>query len=154
MNIKKLEELIKLVERSNIAELEIIKIFGRKIRISKISPFQIAPVPSGHNPVAVESKNLTAARPKEEEKKIEVGRPRASIRSPMVGTFYRAPAPDAAPYVEIGDTVKPGQVVCIIEAMKLMNEIESEVSGKIVDILVKNEEPIEFEQELFLIEPL
>lgn len=154
MNIKKLEELIKLVERSDISELEIVKVFGRKIRISKITPVHIAPVPSGHNPVAVEATNLTAARPKEEVKKTDIGPTRVSIRSPMVGTFYRAPAPDAAPYVEIGDAVKPGQVVCIIEAMKLMNEIESEVSGKIVDILVKNEEPIEFEQELFLIEPL
>jgi len=72
----------------------------------------------------------------------------------MVGTFYRAPAPDAPPYVEVGDTVKKGQVLCIIEAMKLMNEIESDVDGKIVEILAENAQPVEFGQELFLIEPL
>ncbi|RKZ21574.1 pyruvate carboxylase subunit B, partial [bacterium] len=77
-----------------------------------------------------------------------------AIKAPMVGTFYRAPAPDAPPYVEVGDVVKRGQVVCIIEAMKLMNEIESDVDGRIVEILVKNEEPVEYGQELFLVEPI
>jgi len=72
----------------------------------------------------------------------------------MVGTFYRAPAPDAPPYVEVNDIVKPGQVVCIVEAMKLMNEIESEVSGRVVDILVKNETAVEYGEVLFHIEPL
>ncbi|MBD3285609.1 acetyl-CoA carboxylase biotin carboxyl carrier protein, partial [candidate division WOR-3 bacterium] len=76
-----------------------------------------------------------------------------AIKSPMIGTFYRAPAPDAPPYVEVGDTVKPGTVVCIVEAMKLMNEIESDISGKVAEILVENETPVEFGQELFLIEP-
>ena len=76
------------------------------------------------------------------------------IKSPMVGTFYRAPAPDAPPYVEVNDIVKPGQVVCIVEAMKLMNEIESEVSGRVVDILVKNETAVEYGEVLFHIEPL
>ncbi|WP_172958224.1 acetyl-CoA carboxylase biotin carboxyl carrier protein, partial [Thermus scotoductus] len=76
------------------------------------------------------------------------------VRAPIVGTFYRAPAPDAPPYVEEGDRVEKGQVLCIIEAMKLMNEIESEVSGIVKKILVKNGEPVEYGQPLFLIQPL
>ena len=77
----------------------------------------------------------------------------AAITSPMVGTFYRAPAPDADPYVEVGDMVEVGQTVCIVEAMKLMNEIESERRGRVVKILVENAQPVEFGQKLFLIEP-
>lgn len=74
------------------------------------------------------------------------------IRSPIVGTFYRAPAPDADPYVQVGDVISPGMVLCIVEAMKLMNEIESDVSGKIVKILVENATPVEYNQPLFLVE--
>ncbi|MGE5571912.1 MAG: acetyl-CoA carboxylase biotin carboxyl carrier protein [Bacillota bacterium] len=77
-----------------------------------------------------------------------------TIPAPMVGTFYRAPAPDADPYVEIGDVVSPGQVVCIIEAMKIMNEIQAEVRGKVVEILVDNAEPVEYGQPLFVLEAL
>lgn len=76
------------------------------------------------------------------------------IRSPMVGTFYRAPSPDKPPYVEVGDIVQPGQVVCIIEAMKLFNEIQAETAGKIVRILVENAHPVEYDQPLFELEPL
>jgi acetyl-CoA carboxylase biotin carboxyl carrier protein len=76
------------------------------------------------------------------------------IKAPMVGTFYRAPSPEVPPYVEVGQIIEPGQVVCIIEAMKLMNEIKSEIKGKIVDILVDNAEPVEFGQSMFIIEPL
>lgn len=75
------------------------------------------------------------------------------IKSPMVGTFYRAPAPDAKPFVEVGDRISRGQVLCVIEAMKLMNEIESEFAGRVVEILVQNAQPIQFGQPLFLIEP-
>ena len=77
-----------------------------------------------------------------------------AITSPMVGTFYRAPAPDADPFLETGDTVELGQTVCIIEAMKLMNEIESELKGRVVQILVENAQPVEFGQKLFLVEPV
>jgi acetyl-CoA carboxylase biotin carboxyl carrier protein len=77
----------------------------------------------------------------------------AAITSPMVGTFYRAPAPDADPYVEVGDIVEVGQTICIVEAMKLMNEIESEVRGRVVKILVENAQPVEYGQTLFLVEP-
>jgi len=76
------------------------------------------------------------------------------IKSPMVGTFYRAPAPGAKPYVDVGQIISAGQVVCVVEAMKLMNEIEAEVAGRLVKILVENAKPVEFGQTLFLIEPL
>ena len=78
---------------------------------------------------------------------------RVAITSPMVGTFYRAPAPDADPYIEVGDTIEIGQTVCIVEAMKLMNEIESEIKGRVVQILVENAQAVEFGQKLFLVEP-
>jgi acetyl-CoA carboxylase biotin carboxyl carrier protein len=78
----------------------------------------------------------------------------AEIKAPMVGTFYRAPSPEAPPYVEVGQTVEPGQVICIIEAMKLMNEIKSEIKGKVLEILVENVEPVEFGQPMFILEPL
>jgi biotin carboxyl carrier protein len=79
---------------------------------------------------------------------------RITITAPMVGTFYRAPAPDEAPYISIGDTVLPGQTVCIIEAMKIMNEIQSEVKGRVVEILTENAEPVEYGQPLFILETL
>ncbi|ACF13175.1 acetyl-CoA carboxylase, biotin carboxyl carrier protein [Chloroherpeton thalassium ATCC 35110] len=75
------------------------------------------------------------------------------IRSPMVGTFYRAPSPESSPYIQVGDSINPGKVLCIIEAMKLMNEIESDIQGKIVKILVENGQPVEYDQVLFLVEP-
>ncbi|MFA5275771.1 MAG: acetyl-CoA carboxylase biotin carboxyl carrier protein, partial [Candidatus Omnitrophota bacterium] len=76
------------------------------------------------------------------------------VKAPMVGTFYRAPSPEAPPYVEVGQVMEPGQVICIIEAMKLMNEIKSEIKGKILEILVDNAEPVEFGQPILLVEPL
>jgi acetyl-CoA carboxylase biotin carboxyl carrier protein len=90
----------------------------------------------------------------------EVGSPEAkntnylTIKSPMIGTFYRAPKPDAPNFVNVGDEIKPGQVVCIVEAMKLFNEIESEIAGRIVKVLVENASPVEYDQPLFLVEPL
>ncbi|MEO0205730.1 MAG: acetyl-CoA carboxylase biotin carboxyl carrier protein [candidate division WOR-3 bacterium] len=155
MNIKKIKELVKILENSPLNEIEFTDFWGRKLRLSKgngtfverVSETQVVTQGVKEKPAAVE--------PKKTEQKVEAGRKNlVAIRSPIVGTFYRAPAPDAAPYVEIGDVIKPGQVVCIVEAMKLMNEIESDVAGKIVQILVKNEEPVEYNQELFLIEPL
>ena len=85
----------------------------------------------------------------------EAGYPDTEVlKSPMVGTFYRAPAPDADPFIEVGDVVEVGQTVCIIEAMKLMNEIEAEVKGRVVQVLVENAQPVEFGQKLILVEPL
>ncbi len=152
MNINFIKKLVKLVEESNIGEIQISR-FGTRIRISKNgtrTPAQpiveTVPVPA---PPLKENEEIKKEEVKEEKKENFF-----VVKSPIVGTFYRAPAPDANPYVEIGDIVKEGQVLCIIEAMKLMNEIESEVSGKITDIRVKNAEPVEYGQELFLIEPI
>ncbi len=136
MNLQELEKLIKLVERSEISELEITR-FGQKVRISKNLNFKQSKM-EGIDPATVEVK-LKAAQVEEkrlEERKVEE-RPKnaVTIKSPIVGTFYRAPAPDAPPYVEVGDIVKPGQVVCLVEAMKLMNEIESEIAGKILSLI-------------------
>ena len=153
MKIEFIRKLVEIVEQSNIGEIEISR-FGTRIRISKngsrvvqSTPVQVvekeAPPPVKETESKVEEK-------KEEKRPSNL----VSIKAPLVGTFYRAPAPDAPPFVEVGDIVKPGQIVCIIEAMKVMNEIKSEVSGRIVEILVKNEEPVEYGQELFLIEPV
>ncbi len=157
MKISDIERLIKILEGSKISTIEITDFWGRKIKISKTIKDQPEPVAT----TAKSTMEITRVIEEGPEQKIskeplkkESPKNLVSIRSPIVGTFYRAPAPDAPPYVEVGDIVKPGQVVCIVEAMKLMNEIESDVSGRIVQILVKNEEPVEYNQELFLVEPL
>jgi|UniRef100_A0A7V3RGC8 acetyl-CoA carboxylase biotin carboxyl carrier protein len=159
MNIKKIRELVKILEESPLSEIEFTDFWGRKLRLSKgnnvrgstITPPRVEPSEAKK----VDSTPVPEVKIEEQEKKEEKPRKNlVAIRSPIVGTFYRAPAPDAPPYVEVGDIVKPGQVVCIVEAMKLMNEIESDVAGKVVEILVKNEEPVEYNQELFLIEPM
>ncbi len=151
MRLKNIEKLVKVLENSIVAEIEVTDMWGRKVRISK----------STNNTPAqtVAQTPTTQARPENvvhrEEKAAETLPPNtAAIHSPIVGTFYRAPAPDAQQYVEVGDVVKPGQVVCIVEAMQLMNEIESDIAGKIVKILAKNEDPVEYNQELFLVEKM
>lgn len=162
MKIQEIKQLIKAVEKSDIGEIEIAE-EGLKIRISKNSSYVSTPVVTQDNsggaqlPVQQPTQQQTStqeqpappAETKEEPKRKENV---VEIKSPMVGTFYRAPAPDAEPYVEIGDSVKMSQTLCIIEAMKLMNEIQSEYNGKIVDIMVENAQPVEYDQVLFLIE--
>jgi acetyl-CoA carboxylase biotin carboxyl carrier protein len=157
MRVSKIRKLIKLVEESGIGELEVGG-WGQKVRITK-KPKQT------NNPTAdqsvtaitVEPKSETTAKtqtvPMEPPKMVEETDHLVPIKSPMVGTFYRAPAPDAKPYVELNQQIAAGQVVCIIEAMKLMNEIESEVAGRVAKILVENAKPVEFGQSLFLIDP-
>ncbi len=156
MNVKKIRELIKIVEQSDIAELELTFFGGKKIRINKYSSSIQQPAKPEYtweigaqqrlSPAAVEQKE-------EPEEKAPITDNLVPIKSPIVGTFYRAPSPDAEPFVETGDHINEGQVVCIIEAMKLMNEIKSEVSGTIEKILVENGNPVEYGQELFLIKP-
>ncbi len=166
----KLDELIKklteILSKSDVDEIEI-KTWFRTIRVSKkkestpipqiITP-QIQQIPQMQTqPVKVEKKEeIKEEKPEikevKEEKKEE--KELVAIRSPMVGTFYRAPAPGAKPYVEVGDIVKEDTIVCIIEAMKVFNEIPAGVKGKIVKILVENEQPVEYGQELFLVEPM
>ena len=141
METKKLKELIKFMNDNNLCELEIEE-EDKCIRLKKNSSTQ---------PVVVSSAPLPASSPAPESQKSKKNI--LEIKSPMVGTFYAAPSPGAKPYASIGDLIKPGKVVCVIEAMKLMNEIKAEVSGKIVQILAENGETIEFGQTLFTIEP-
>lgn len=157
MREEEIRRLIKIVEESNIGELEI-RHWGRTIKISKYASnsgySNSTPAPSAHVAAApTQVQQVPAAPEHAEEKPAVTAKSGTEIKSPMVGTFYRAPAPDADPYVEVGHTVKKGQVLCIIEAMKLMNEIESEVDGKIVEILVEEAQPVEYNQPLFMIEP-
>jgi len=140
MRINLIHKLIKLMEEKGLQELELKGPFSA-IRLVRWASTR---VPAGPPPTEIEKPTV-----KEEKVKKHL----VPIKAPMVGTFYRAPHPGAPPYVEIGDMVTPGKVVCIIEAMKVMNEIEAEISGKVADILVKDEEPVEHGQELFLIEP-
>lgn len=164
MDIEYITKLIELVSESKIDEIEIEE-DGKKIRIAKTLPPAtqqqiLVQQPVSHNthptpapaPVAAATPVAPAVEPP------AVQAPAApklhEIRSPIVGTFYRAPAPDAPPFVQVGSTVEKGTVLCIVEAMKLMNEIESDVAGKIVQILVENGQPVEYDQVLFLIEPL
>ena len=146
MNFQEIKQLIKVVERSEIGEIEIVD-EGQKIRISKNSKY--TPQVVSHQEVVNTAPPAVAPEPKTEP---ELGENIIEVTSPMVGTFYRAPAPDADPYVGVGDIVKVGQTLCIVEAMKLMNEIQSEVSGKVVKILVENAQPVEYDQVMFQIE--
>lgn len=156
MDIQEIKQLIKIVEKSDIGEIELVEA-GTKIRISKNSKLDARGFANGMNqpvyvqsPAAAPAAAAPAPAPAAEEK--AAGKDYLEVRSPMVGTFYRSPAPDADPYVEVGDSVSPGNPLCIIEAMKLMNEIESEHGGKIAKIMVDNAQPVEYNQVLFLIE--
>jgi len=151
MDFNLIKKYVKLIEESNISELEIEQ-DNSKIKITKRAetPALVAqqyqmPAPP---PVMVQSSAKAETAQPKEEKNSKV----KEIKSPIVGTFYRAPGPDADPYVKVGDTVSVGTVLCIIEAMKLMNEIEADISGKIVKILVENGKPVEYNQPLMLIE--
>lgn len=160
MKEEEIKRLVKIVEESNIAEIEITESrWGKStIKISKNSSVAAnssthiiqAPIPSAPLQPVVPEPAAASATSGADTKPASTG---TEIKSPMVGTFYRSPAPDADPYVEIGTTVKKGQVLCIIEAMKLMNEIESDANGKIVQILVESGQPVEYNQALFVIEP-
>jgi acetyl-CoA carboxylase biotin carboxyl carrier protein len=157
MDLKELEALIDLFESKSIAELEY-EDEGRRIVLRKAAP-QPAPVPqvvhapapqvAVPQPVAVDQEGVPAAH-----KSVLTDDKLVAVESPMVGTFYRAPAPGTKPYVEEGDSIGKGQVLCIVEAMKLMNEIEAEFEGRIVSIMVENAQPVEYGEPLFLIEPL
>ncbi|MFZ5799842.1 MAG: acetyl-CoA carboxylase biotin carboxyl carrier protein [Candidatus Omnitrophota bacterium] len=151
MNLKEIKEMINLMNENNLLELEIER-EGLRIKLKR-SGFESAEM----RPPVVEYKieklpvaETPAASPVPAAEKT-MGKA-TEIRSPMVGTFYRAPSPEAAPFIEVGQEVEVGQVICIIEAMKLMNEIKSEVKGRIVEVLVENAEPVEFGQPLFLVE--
>ncbi|MFH1655541.1 MAG: acetyl-CoA carboxylase biotin carboxyl carrier protein [Candidatus Omnitrophota bacterium] len=152
MNLKEIKEMISLMNENNLMELEIER-EGTKIRIKKEAKESF-----GMNPTAEYKIEQIPSQPAAANKQGAAGDEKVllktvEVKSPMVGTFYRSPSPEAEAFVEIGQEIEIGQVICIIEAMKLMNEIKAEVKGKIIDVLVENGEPVEFGQNLFLIEP-
>ncbi|MBU1707745.1 acetyl-CoA carboxylase biotin carboxyl carrier protein [bacterium] len=154
MDIREIQRLIKMVERSEITEFEIEE-EGLKIRISKQSNHSEPTIIYGSSPMSMATPQLLGAQSTEPSHAEPTTAPKAGIievKSPMVGTFYRSPSPDAEAYVHVGDHVEPGRVLCILEAMKLMNEIEAEVSGTITEILTENTQPVEFGQILFRID--
>jgi acetyl-CoA carboxylase biotin carboxyl carrier protein len=170
MNAKELKSILQALQEHEVAELTLetpdykltVKRGGEVQYLAAPAPVVIEPqavAPAAPAPVAASSPapapaqaSAPAPAPKPEAPKEDTSK-YVEVKAPIVGTFYRAPSPDAEPFVKEGDTVKKGQVLCIIEAMKLMNEIESEVSGVVRKILVSNGEPVEYGQVLFLIEP-
>jgi acetyl-CoA carboxylase biotin carboxyl carrier protein len=152
MNIKEIKEMINLMNENGLTELEVEK-DDMRIRLKKTaSGVEGVESPAVYTVQGAAASGVKPQSAQEAEEKSVVKT--VEIKSPMVGTFYRAPNPEAPSYVEIGQVIEPGQVICIIEAMKLMNEIKSEIRGKILEILVDNAEPVEFGQSLFLIDPL
>ncbi len=151
MDLNLVKKLVKIATSSDISGLEIEE-NGFRVKIDKQA--KTTQVISHPQYTEVASHHDISAKPVAEDKKPELEKAdnHHEIKSPIVGTFYRAPAPDADPYVQVGDTVSVGTVLCIVEAMKLMNEIESDVSGKIIKILAENGKPVEYNQPLFLIE--
>jgi acetyl-CoA carboxylase biotin carboxyl carrier protein len=157
MDLRKLKKLIDLVQESGIAELEITE-GEERVRIASggavtVTPLGAAaaaptPVPAPQAAAAPVTAGAAAAPPAAAPPPGAEGH---VVKSPMVGTFYRAPAPDAKPFIEVGGAVKEGQIICVIEAMKLMNEIEADASGTIKAILVENGQPVEYGQALFII---
>ena len=148
MDLRKLKKLIDLVEESGIAEIEVTE-GEEKVRITRTTaaaaPVYAAPAPAAAAPVAAPAAAPAATAPAARDLS-------NAQKSPMVGTFYRAPGPNAAAFVEVGQQVKAGDTLCIIEAMKLMNEIEAEKSGVVKEILVENGTPVEYGEPLFIIE--
>ncbi len=165
MELKEIQSLIKFVSESGVDEVDLEK-KDFKLSIKKVPPtVQSAPqvvhatVPAA--PTAPTPQPVPAATPApaatETESKETPAAPAASnlveVKSPMIGTFYRSSSPDKPPFVNVGDSINVGDTICIVEAMKLFNEIEAEVSGKIVKVLVENAQPVEYDQPLFLVEP-
>ena len=159
MDIKQIQDLIRFVSKSGVNEVAIEqKDFKITIKTNQAPTYVTANVPSGqptyeHAPAAASSAPATAeiaptAAPVADTSHY------ITVRSPMIGTFYRSSTPEKPMFVNVGDEIKPGSVLCIIEAMKLFNEIESEVSGRIVKILADNASPVEYDQPLFLVEPM
>lgn len=159
MDFKQIQELIKMVNESNIGEVSIeqkdfsITIKQKEQHISMMAPAMHAPMYQQAPQVQHQGGGSPAAAPSADKTEAPAPSNTITIKSPMIGTFYRRPAPDKPNFVEIGDEVSPGKVVCIIEAMKLFNEIESEVKGRVVKILVDDASPVEYDQPLYLIEP-
>lgn len=159
MDFKQIQELVKMVNKSNISELSIEQDkFKITIKQKDNEPQAVYAMPAVAAPVqhqvAVAPVAQAATTAEAPAKPAEVKADNlVTVKSPMIGTFYRSPGPDKPAFVNVGDEISVGKVVCIIEAMKLFNEIESEVSGKIVKVLVDDASPVEYDQPLFLVEP-
>jgi len=159
MDVRHLKRLIRLVEQSEINELEI-EDSGTRVKIVKSGQISLPQIPA-QNPVpaaalpAESAATAPGARPSPETSESEAvdESKLVVVTSPMVGTFYRAPSPGAPPFTEVGERVSVGQTLCILEAMKLMNELQCETAGVIREICVENGQPVEFGQRLFLVEP-
>ncbi len=160
MDFKQIQELIRLINKSNIGEITVEE-KGFKITIKQkqepVQQFMAAPVYQQAAPANIAVPSASPATNQVAEKPKPAAETTASnlitIKSPMIGTFYRRASPDKPLFVEVGDEIAPGKVVCIIEAMKLFNEIESEITGKIVKVLVDDASPVEYDQPLYLVEP-
>lgn len=157
MDIKQVQDLIKFVSRSGVNEVSIeeenfkitIKTNQAPVYVNAAIPAPVAAQPAASTAPAVQEVIAPAAAPAAEDTSKYI-----TVKSPMIGTFYRSAGPDKPSFVNVGDEISTGKVVCIIEAMKLFNEIESEVSGRIVKVLVDNASPVEYDQPLFLVEPI
>ena len=158
MDIKQIQDLIKFVAKSGVNEVAIEQEnFKITIKTNQEPTYVQASIPQ-----ALPAQTIVQSVPAQPTEDTGVAKPAANaddanyvtIKSPMIGTFYRSASPDKPMFVNVGDEISPGKVICIVEAMKLFNEIESEISGKIVKILVDNSSPIEYDQPLFLVEPI
>jgi acetyl-CoA carboxylase biotin carboxyl carrier protein len=159
MNIKEVEELIRFVSKANVSEVELetkdIKLViktakgGTEVQQMPVQVIAAAPAPAAPAPVPVSAapQALAEAAPHSNESKY------VTIKSPMIGTFYRSSSPDKPPFINVGDKIEKGKVICIIEAMKLFNEIEAEVSGTLVKVIANDASPVEYDQALLLIDP-
>jgi len=166
MDFKEIKELIKLVDKSNISEIKIRRGDFRITLRTKEFTEAIGNTKTRQNIIPISTvapsmaQQVAPAAPQNEETLVKAKKENSEdishlieVKSPMVGTFYRSPSPDKPPFINIGDIVNPGDKLCIIEAMKLFNEIDAEVSGKIVKVLIDDTSPVEFDQALFLIDP-
>jgi acetyl-CoA carboxylase biotin carboxyl carrier protein len=163
-DLKQIQELLASFNQTNITELNLksgnleltLRREGIPVAVASLpAPMTLATEPAAAlaTPAAVASSVTESPAPQTSNAPTSNTKKWVDIKSPMVGTFYRSPAPDEAPFVDVGETIRKGQTVCILEAMKLMNEIESEFNGQIVEILVQNGEPVEYEQVLMRINP-
>ncbi|MFY9243867.1 MAG: acetyl-CoA carboxylase biotin carboxyl carrier protein [Polaribacter sp.] len=156
MDIKEIQNLIKFVAKSGASEVKLemedikitIKTGSEKTETTIVQAAPIASAPQAVNIIPTQTLEASASSKKESEDAKYI-----TVKSPIIGTFYRKPAPDKPNFVEVGSEISSGDVVCVIEAMKLFNEIESEISGKIVKVLVDDSSPVEFDQPLFLVDP-
>jgi acetyl-CoA carboxylase biotin carboxyl carrier protein len=158
MNLEEIKDLIKLVSKSGLGKVEIEREgFRISIKGSQSEPIMYQAAPLVAAPVAAAPAPVAASAPSAAPASTEANNSDDSkyitVKSPMIGTFYRTPGPDKDAFVNVGDTIQSGDKVCIIEAMKTFNEIEAEISGKIVKVLVDNASPVDYDQPLFLVDP-